>query len=88
MDREIGDLTVKKLCQVAVGARAIGSSLVANSVFGCWRGNGRSEHEILEWIDPFVLRVLVVSLLNSSLYRSGENKWLILIKFYALKNEL
>lgn len=87
MERNIGDLTVKKLCQVAVEARAIRSSLVANSVFGCWRGNGRSEHEILELIDPFVLRVLV-SLLNSSLYRSGENKWLILIKFYTLKNEL
>ena len=55
-----------------------------NSVFGCWRGSWRSE---LELIDPFVLRLLV-SLLSSSLYRSGEEKWLILIKFYTLKNEL
>lgn len=58
-----------------------------NSVFGCWRGSWRSELEILELIDPFVLRLLV-SLLSSSLYRSGEDKWLILIKFYTLKNEL
>lgn len=57
-----------------------------NSVFGCWRGSWRSELAILELIDPFVLRLLV-SLLNSSLYKSGENK-LILIKFYTLKNEL
>ena len=53
-----------------------------NSVFGCWRGSWRSELEILELIDPFVLRLLV-SLLNSSLYRSGEDKWLILKVLYT-----
>ena len=55
MERDIGDLTVKKLCQVAVEARAIRSSLVANSVFGCWRGNNRTQTgtlyqpSVVEW---------------------------------------